>query len=282
VSEPAVVSKNGKEIPAISGCHNIWLVAKLTGLDFSRRHDFAIVAMLMGLFILATVVIRIIGLNPTDPEAFENTARFLMSAGLAFSHVLAAFLAASFCARSLSEEFERRTLLPLLAKPVTRGQVLGGKLLACLGLAVGSYLLFVALTLLAVPTVAGQQMLALGQVLLLNGVGLICLGTLSAALAIRWTGLLAALAALAWYFGGGLLIQVAEQVARTHWLAVWGLLRRAIACLPDLGLLNQSECFASTSGRLSAGLWGGLLLYGLGWSVFFFLWTRWRFERVRL
>ncbi len=282
MSEPAVVSRNGDKTPAPRGWRNICLVAKLTGLDFSRRHDFAIVAMLMGLFILAIVVIRIVGLNPTDPEAFENTARFLMSAGLAFAHVLAAFLAASFSARSLSEEFERRTLQPLLAKPVTRGEVLGGKLLACLGLAVGSYLLFAALTLLAVPTVEGQQMLALGQSLLLNAVGLICLGTLSAALAIRWTGLLAALAALAWYFGGGFLIQVGEQVARTHWPAVWNILRRAIACLPDLGLLNQSECFASTSGHLSAGLFGGLFLYGLGWSVLFFLWTRWRFERVRL
>jgi len=282
VSEPVSGSPNRPEIPVNSVWRNVGLVAKLTGLDFTRRHDFAIVAMLMGLFLLATLVIRIIGLNPNDREAFENTARFLMSAGLAFSHLLAAVLAASFSARSLSEEFERRTLLPLLAKPVTRGEVLGGKLLACLGLSVGSYLLFVALTLLAVPTVPGQQALALGQTLLLCVVGLVCLGTLSAALAIRWTGLLAALAALAWYFGGGLLIQLTEQAVRTHWPALWGGLRRVMACLPDLGLLNQTECFATTSGHLSAGLFGGLLLYGVGWSLFFFLWTRWRFERVRL
>ncbi len=282
MSEAVEVSPNRKREPGNSGGQNVWLVARLTGLDFCRRHDFTIVAMLMGLFVLGTIVIRIIGLNPTDAAAFENTARFLMSAGLALSHALAAFLAASFCARSLAEEFERRTLLPLLAKPVTRGEVLAGKLLACLGLAVGSYLLFAALTLLAVPTVEGQQMLALSQVLLLNTVGLICLGTLAAALSIRWTGLLAALAALAWYFAGGFLIQIGEQAARTHWPAVWGILRRAIACLPDLGLLNQNECFASTSGHLSAGLFGGLFLYGLGWSLLFFFWTRWRFERVRL
>ena len=43
-----------------------------------------------------------------------------------------------------------------VAKPISRAQVLAGKILACDGMAVGAYLLFVALTVVAVPTVPGQ------------------------------------------------------------------------------------------------------------------------------
>jgi hypothetical protein len=45
VESPQIANEN-REIPEGK---TSWLVARLTGLDFCRRHDFTIVAMLMGL-----------------------------------------------------------------------------------------------------------------------------------------------------------------------------------------------------------------------------------------
>ena len=76
------------------------LVMQLTWLDFIRRKDLYVVAIFMGLFVVGTVSVRLLGIQSAD------VARLLMSGGLALSHVLAALLAAAFAARALAEEFE--------------------------------------------------------------------------------------------------------------------------------------------------------------------------------
>ena len=266
--------------PAAICATAVGLVAQITWLDFVRRKDLYVVAMLMGLFVLAAVAVRIFGLGEGAQAA--ATARFLMSGGLALAHVLAAFLAASFCGRAFPEEMERGTLMPLLAKPVSRGQVLAGKALACLGMAVGAYLLFVVLTVLAVPTVPGQRWTALGQAVVLQSVGIALLGMLAMALSLYLPSVVAALAALLWYFGAGLAIQILGAATAGRWAGAAALLERLWGALPDPGLLNHSECFAESSLRLDWTLFAVLLAYGLGWTALLTLWARARLERIRL
>lgn len=265
------------QLPAIRGSLiSTAYVVRLTWLDFVRRKDLYVVAIFMLLFVIATIVVRIIGIGRA------STARFLMSAGLTLAHFLAAFLAASFSARCFPEEFERGTLMPLLAKSVSRSEVLAGKMLACLGLALGSYVLFVLATLVAVPLVAGQQMTALAQVAVLQMTGLALLGLLAAAISLYLPTLVSALIAMLWYFCSGFALNMIGQLirARNAVLGGWG--ERLLACLPDAAVLCHTECFAGSNTHLPAPLFAGLMLYGLAWVVALYVWASWRFQRIRL
>ena len=274
MSSPEATDSSNKKTSAVENRipGPVSLVIRLTWLDFIRRKDLLVVALFMLLFVAATGVIRLVS---SERGMDITSARFLMSAGLTLSHLLAAFLAASFCGRTFPEEFERGTLMPLLAKPVTRGQVLTGKLVGSLQLVLGSYLLFVLLTLLAVPLVEGQRWSALGQVVILHLVSLTMLGIAAMALSLYLPTLVSALLALAWYFGAGFALNLFGGGSSA-------VMNRLVACIPDATLLNHIECFAGPAARLEGGLFGGLLLYGLAWSALLYLWAGWRFERIRL
>jgi ABC-type transport system involved in multi-copper enzyme maturation permease subunit len=251
-------------------------VIRLTWLDYVRRKDLYVVAVFMLLFLIATMTIRIIGIRN------DSTAIFLMSAGLTLSHLLAAILAASFSARIFPEEFERGTLMPLMAKPIRRAEVLAGKLLACAGLALGSYLLFVGLTLVAVPMTPGQTWAALAQVTVLQLTGLALLSTMAMAISLYLPTVVTTLVVLLWYFGSSIVLNtIKDSLVPTHAASLaWA--GRLLSCLPDATLLFHTECFANGSGALGGGLFAGLLLYGAAWIGVFLFWANWKFARIRL
>lgn len=262
---------------AVSSPSPVGLIVRITSLDFLRRKDLYVVAILMGLFVIAAVTVRVIRVQDAD------TARFLMSAGLTLSHVLAAILAASFCGRAFPEEFDQGTLMPLLAKPVSRAQVVIGKAAACAGLVLGSYLLFVIATLATVRLAPGQEWTALFQVITLQAVSLALTGAIALALSFHTPAVLAAVIALAWYFGGGFFLSNAKTIAlRAGGEEVGGVIARFFSCLPDVSMLTHTEVFAGSTGHLALGLYLGLLAYGLAWTAGVFLLGVWQFERMRL
>ncbi|MFC1600999.1 ABC transporter permease subunit [Candidatus Sumerlaeota bacterium] len=252
-----------------------FLVATIAWLDFVRRKDLYVIAIFMLLFVAATFVLRIVGVRE------QSTAHFLMSAGLTLSHLLAAFVAASFSARAFPEELERRMLPTLLAKPVRRAEVLGGKALTCLALALGGYLLFVAATLVAVPWAAGHRLASLAQVVVLQSIGLILLSAMAMFLSLFLPALVAALIAMTCYFGSGLALNVVSRSleAGGSWTP---LMEKLLACLPNPTLLFHLECFAGGSEPLRLGLFAGLACYGLLWAVAFYAWAMWKLERISL
>ena len=254
----------------------VGLIVRITALDLLRRKDLYVVVILMALYAIGAIAVRV--LKVEDAE----TAHFLMSAGLSLSHLLAAILAASFCARAFPEEFEQGTLMPLLAKPVSRAQALMGKWMACIALALGSYLLFVAVTLLAIPLTPGQEIGALVQVVLLQVTGLSLLGAAALALSLEFPALFSGVVALAWYLGAGFFLTNARAVFHTFGGVAEAVSGRLFDCVPDPSLLSHTECFAGGGGHLAAGLFGGLLAYGVAWTAGILLLAVWRFGRMRL
>ncbi|MBN1868316.1 ABC transporter permease subunit [Candidatus Sumerlaeota bacterium] len=252
------------------------LVFRLTWLDFARRKDLYVVAIFMLMYVVGTISVRMIGIDRA------STARFLMSLGLTLSHILAAFLAASFAARCFPEEFERGTLMPLLAKPISRSQVLAGKILACLALVLGAYTLFVFTTLVAVPTVPGQKALALVQSACLQLVSLALLGSAAMALSFWMPTVVAALVSLLWYFGWGFLANLVKQSVELRSDLGARIVERVFSCVPDATVLFHTECFANSETCLHWPLFLILLAYGAAWTAALFLVARWKFGRMRL
>jgi ABC-type transport system involved in multi-copper enzyme maturation permease subunit len=169
----------------------------------------------------------------------------------------------------------------LLAKPLNRFDILLGKILACVTMSVGSYLLFVGLTLVAVPMVPGQGGQALAQVVSLQALGLSLLVVVSMGLSLYCPSVVSALVSLSWYFGGGLVLNLVRDSISAKRAVLTPVAERAISLVPDATQLFHSECFANHWGALSNTLHIHLMLYGAAWTLFFFLWANWRFSRMR-
>ena len=117
----------------------IWLVARITFLETLRKKDFYVLLILLALYaVVATALLQ-------GRSQDESVRRLLFSLGLTFSFASAAILVVVLAARQIPKEIEQGTILPLLARPLTRGQFLAGKFVACWLVGVISLLCFVVL-----------------------------------------------------------------------------------------------------------------------------------------
>ncbi len=118
----------------------VWALAKVVVLEMVRRKDFYV------LFILTVLLTGIAG----SVNLFNDRSivRYLKEICLLLIWVSGLVIAITCTARQIPAEREQRTIFPLLAKPVTRGQFLLGKFLGCwlaTGLALALFYLFFGL-----------------------------------------------------------------------------------------------------------------------------------------
>ncbi len=113
---------------------NSLAVANVVLLEMYRRKDFYV------LFFLTVLITALMGSVNffNDPKI----VRYLKEICLALIWVCGLFIAIATTARQIPAERESRTIFPLMAKPITRGQVLFGKFLGCWGATCLSLLAF--------------------------------------------------------------------------------------------------------------------------------------------
>jgi len=105
--------------------------------ELYRRKDFYV------LFVFTALITAVAGFANFFND--QTMVRYLKELCLALIWVSALFIAVGASARQIPAERENRTIFPLLAKPVTRGQVVAGKFLGCwlaCGLALLMFYLF--------------------------------------------------------------------------------------------------------------------------------------------
>ncbi len=120
--------------------NTIWALAKVVVLEMVRRKDFYV------LFILTVLLTGTAG----SVNLFNDRSivRYLKEICLLLIWLSGLVIAITCTARQIPAEREQRTIFPLLAKPVTRGQFLLGKFLGCwlaTGLALAVFYLFFGL-----------------------------------------------------------------------------------------------------------------------------------------
>lgn len=103
--------------------NKIFAVAGVVIKELYRRKDFYV------LFILTALITLLLG----SVRFFnnQNIVRFLKEACLLLIWLSTLVIAISMAARQMPAERENRTIFPLLAKPISRWQVLVGKFLGC-------------------------------------------------------------------------------------------------------------------------------------------------------
>lgn len=119
--------------------HTLWPLASVVIRELYRRKDFYVLFVLVA---LTSVLLGSVNFFNDD-----RIARFLKEMSLQLIWISTLVIAITTAARQLPAERESRTIFPLLAKPVTRAQVVLGKFLGCWlasGLALLVFYLFFA------------------------------------------------------------------------------------------------------------------------------------------
>src|SRR5436853_144609 len=116
-------------------------VAALAILDALRRKDLYVMAILCGLMIAAGRVFAAVGL-----WGLETVIKDITFGAVSLCSIMLCILLA---ARQVPEEISRRTLYPLLARPIGRGEMLIGKFLGTLAMSWVALLLAAAVAFIS-------------------------------------------------------------------------------------------------------------------------------------
>ena len=103
--------------------NTIFALAGVVIKELYRRKDFYVLFILTAVITVAAGSVRFFH----DP----NIVRYVKDLCLLLIWISALLIAITTAARQIPAERESRTIFPLLAKPVTRGQVILGKFLGC-------------------------------------------------------------------------------------------------------------------------------------------------------
>jgi len=103
---------------------SLFIVGHGVFLEMLRRKDLYVMLILAGLFVLGIFGMSIVGIeNPA-------TANLLLNLGMSLACFLAHILTLLTAARQIPSEMEARTLYPILARPLERGDYYLGKWVA--------------------------------------------------------------------------------------------------------------------------------------------------------
>lgn len=107
----------------VTALHNVHAIGGVVICELYRRKDFYV------LFVLTALITLVMGSVSFFNE--DKIVRYLKEICLFLIWIAALVIAVTTTARQIPAERENRTLFPLLAKPVTRNQLLVGKFWGC-------------------------------------------------------------------------------------------------------------------------------------------------------
>ncbi|MCB8932857.1 MAG: ABC transporter permease [Fimbriimonadaceae bacterium] len=248
----------------------VWALAKGVVLESIRRKDLWVVAILGMLIVAAAGALGFFGLNGLEAFAKDLAVTVL---GL-FSSVAAVLVSS----RMLPEEIRQRTLYPLLARPVTRLELLVGKLAGAVLVTWIGFFLLIALTTGVLALFGVTFGATFVQYALLKMVGLAVLCAVSLALSTWMTPQGAATLSLVLAFGTGLVSRGLVMAYEGAGPAVQPIFKLVNAILPQYALFDLGARVANDGWGLVplwvvAALVGYALIYsaaalGLAWARF--------------
>jgi ABC-type transport system involved in multi-copper enzyme maturation permease subunit len=238
-----------------------WLVARITFFETLRRKDFFVLLILLGLY--TAVAVTLLQGRSQD----ESVRRLLFSLGLTFSFGAAAILVVVLAARQVPKEIEQGTILPLLARPLTRGQFLLGKFLACWVVGAGSLLCFAVLIRLLVRPPAQFSEVLFVQTIVLQAAGLGALAAITLMFSLVLTDLLNITVSLIYYFFWGVIFNVLQSALHPAGESGGSFLGRALYVFPHLEILNISRVCLAESTPLAWSLMLALIVYAAAYAA---------------
>lgn len=202
---------------------SIKALARCVVLESLRRKDLWVVAILGFVIILASGALGFFG--------FDGLQIFAKDLGISVLGMFATIIAIMTSSRLLPEEIRNRTLYPLLSRPITRFELLLGKLAGAVAVSWISFLILAALTAIALTVFHVRFEWIMAQYLLLKMVGLVVICSMTIAFSAYLTPAAAATMSFIFAFGSPMLIRgltmgfdPANPVAKTAFPIINGIL----------------------------------------------------------
>jgi len=242
--------------------NNVLALAGVVIKELYRRKDFYV------LFIMTALITMVLGSVKFFND--DRIVRYLKDACLLLIWISSLVIAVTTTARQLPAERESRTIFPLLAKPVSRAQLIAGKFLGCwlaCGLAlVVFYFFFGAITASrehAWPLGIYFQALWLHWICLGIVVALVLLGSVVFT-APSSNATICFIIVIGIMFCGGHLNGVAVHMGGSSGTILYAI----YYSIPHLEWYDVRDFVIHDWGLISWAAWAGATLYGLLYSAF--------------
>lgn len=147
----------------------ITTIALVVWLKMLRRKDMYVLLILLGAMLAVLISLNVFGMG--------GAVGYVKDAGLLMTWIFSWILAVSVSAKELPQEESQGTIFPLLAKPITRAELLAGKWLGCWAVVTAATLLFYTLVFVVVAAKSGRfQVVSFTQACLLHSaaIGVMC------------------------------------------------------------------------------------------------------------
>lgn len=136
-------------------------IARITWLEMIRRKDVYVLLILLGAMLVTLVSLDIFNMG--------GTTGYVKEVGLLFAWFFSWVLAINTAARVLPQEESRGTIFPLLAKPLSRAELIAGKWLGCWSIVTAATVAFYALVFAVVAVKSGSFVLpSVAQAIILH------------------------------------------------------------------------------------------------------------------
>lgn len=235
-------------------------IASVVWLELWRRKDLYVVLILLVALLGYLLSLNIFGLNASY--------RYVLETGLLLSWLMSWVLIVGLASRQLPEEEQRGTIYPLLAKPLTRGELIVGKWLGCWAAGSTATALFYVFTAAVVSFRDGPiEPLTLGQGLVLHCGLLGIVAALAMTLSTRLTK--DAAATLTYILSAVCLVllpDIPEILAQDN-TASPQFLTMLYYTLPHFEVFDMRRRIVHAWGPAPASAVLGSLLYALAWSL---------------
>ncbi|HRF59535.1 MAG TPA: ABC transporter permease subunit [Fimbriimonadaceae bacterium] len=237
----------------------VWkALARGVVLESVRRKDLWVVAILGFLIMAGAGMLGFFGLKGLETFAKDLAASVL---GM-FSTVMAVLVGS----RVMPEEIKNRTLYPLLARPITRFDLLFGKFIGATWVTWIAFLLLAGLTSLALAMFQVPFEAVMGQYLIAKMLGLSVIVAVSMTLSVFMTASAAATMSFVLAFGSSMIIRALVMAYESSSPAFQVVFKFLNAILPQYGLFDLGSRAANGWGPVQAWVLGALAAYALVYS----------------
>jgi ABC-type transport system involved in multi-copper enzyme maturation permease subunit len=252
----------------------ILALARVSWLEMIRRKDIYVLLILQAVLLLALISVNVFDL--------KATTRYVADIGLLVTWLLGWILAVLIGGRQLPDEEVRGTIYPLLAKPLSRAELVVGKWLGAWWVVSVAVLMFYALVSLVVVAWGGRlNLAALAQGVVLHCIALGVMAAVAVALSSRMNR--DAATTLAYVVTGGALLLVPNVPALMQKATgpMREMMRVLYHLLPHFEVLDLRRRMVHDFGPAPGTAFGLALFYGVVLIALFLLlaWVGYRQKR---
>lgn len=235
-------------------------LARIVWIEMIRRKEFYVLLILLGAMLFVLLSIDIFGLG--------STVLYVLDVGLSLAWICSIVLAVNLVGRQLPTEESRGTIYALLAKPITRWELVVGKWIGAWSSASLATLIFYGVLVAVFVTRGGRvDGGAIGQALLLHAVALGVVCGLALAVSTRLTEGAAATVSFILIAASLTLVPAIPELLATAAGVSEVALRVLYYILPHIELFDMRQRVVHGWGAVEWHIAAIVVLYGVVWTT---------------